>query len=102
MRGLVEHFFDDHRRPRVPEAAFGHGFGQCSFGFCWGRADGHALPGRKTVRLHDARASQFAHIGNRVVIPVKEFEAWLGERAKTESAQIDRIVIETLEKFDLE
>ena len=42
------------------------------------------------------------YIGTRVVIPVKEFRAWLGERAKTESAQIDRIVEETLEKFDLE
>jgi len=42
------------------------------------------------------------HIGGRVVIPVKEFEAWLGERAKAESAQIDRIVEETLEKLDLE
>ena len=42
------------------------------------------------------------HIGGRVVIPVKEFEAWLGERAKPESAQIDRIVEETLEKIGLE
>ena len=42
------------------------------------------------------------HIGGRVVIPVKELEAWLGERAKTESAQIDRIVEATLKKFNLE
>ena len=42
------------------------------------------------------------HIGGRTVIPVKELEAWLGERAKAESAQIDRIVEGTLKKFGLE
>ena len=42
------------------------------------------------------------HVGGRVVIPVKEFEAWLGERAKAERVQADRIVEGILEKFDLE
>ncbi len=42
------------------------------------------------------------HIGGRVVIPVKEFEAWLGEQVKAESVEPDRIVDEILDKFDLE